>query len=72
MRKLAGVYRPALWAAGTLMLAGAASLGCRTEAVVTPLPTMSYMTDDVQYFAPGPGSRQPPAPTEDGAQPTAE
>jgi len=41
-------------AAATLAAACTALTGCQTEIAGQMLPSPYYLTDDVQYFAPGP------------------
>lgn len=40
--------------AGGLMLATSAFTGCQIDVAGQTLPSPYYLTDDVQYFAPGP------------------
>lgn len=40
--------------AGLLLLASVASTGCQSSIGGQTLPSPYYMSDDVQYFAPGP------------------
>ena len=39
---------------GLLVLLGAASTGCQMDIAGQTLPSPYYLTDDVQYYAPGP------------------
>ncbi|QEG33949.1 hypothetical protein [Bythopirellula goksoeyrii] len=41
-------------ACGLFMLLSLASLGCQAEYAGQTLPSAYYLTDDVQYYAPGP------------------
>lgn len=41
-------------ASGLFMLLSLASLGCQAEYAGQTLPSAYYLTDDVQYYAPGP------------------
>jgi hypothetical protein len=40
--------------AGVMMLASAAATGCQVDMGGQTLPSPYYLTDDVQYFPPGP------------------
>jgi len=40
--------------AGLMMLASLASTGCQMDIAGQTLPSPYYLTDDVQYYAPGP------------------
>ncbi len=40
--------------AGLMMLASLASTGCQMDVGGQTLPSPYYLSDDVQYFAPGP------------------
>ena len=40
--------------AGLLMFLSLASTGCQMDIAGQTLPSAYYMTDDVQYYAPGP------------------
>ncbi|TWT78458.1 hypothetical protein Pla123a_12500 [Posidoniimonas polymericola] len=42
------------WAAGAMVLAAVASTGCQVDIAGQTLPSPYYLTDDVQYYAPGP------------------
>lgn len=39
---------------GLMMLASLASTGCQMDIAGQTLPSPYYLTDDVQYYAPGP------------------
>jgi len=39
---------------GLFLLAGLAATGCQVEMGGQTLPSPYYLTDDVQYYAPGP------------------
>ncbi len=43
-----------LWAAGCLLLACGASTGCQIDVAGQTLPSPYHLSDDVQYYAPGP------------------
>ena len=43
-----------VWAAGAVMLSAFASTGCQVDIAGQTLPSPGYLTDDVQYYAPGP------------------
>lgn len=50
--------KPVRWAAITAWLmvpAALVSTGCQSDYAGQTLPSPWYLTDDVQYFAPGPG-----------------
>lgn len=40
--------------AGLMMVASLASTGCQMDIAGQTLPSGYYLTDDVQYYAPGP------------------
>lgn len=40
--------------AGLMILASLASTGCQMDIAGQTLPSAYYLTDDVQYYAPGP------------------
>ncbi len=40
--------------AGLMMLASLASTGCQMDVAGQTLPSPYYLSDDVQYYAPGP------------------
>jgi len=40
--------------AGLMMLASLATTGCQMDIAGQTLPSPWYLTDDVQYYAPGP------------------
>lgn len=40
--------------AGLMMLASLATTGCQMDIAGQTLPSAYYLTDDVQYYAPGP------------------
>ncbi len=40
--------------AGIMMIASLASTGCQMDIAGQTLPSAYYLTDDVQYYAPGP------------------
>lgn len=40
--------------AGLMMLVSLASTGCQVDVAGQTLPSAYYLTDDVQYYAPGP------------------
>jgi hypothetical protein len=40
--------------AGLIMLASLATTGCQMDIAGQTLPSPWYLTDDVQYYAPGP------------------
>lgn len=40
--------------AGLMMLVSLASTGCQMDIAGQTLPSAYYLTDDVQYYAPGP------------------
>lgn len=40
--------------AGLMLLASLASTGCQMDIAGQTLPSPYYLTDDVQYYAPGP------------------
>jgi len=42
------------WAGALLLLACGASTGCQIDVAGQTLPSPYYLTDDVQYYAPGP------------------
>ncbi|MEM8865224.1 MAG: hypothetical protein AAGF31_06710 [Planctomycetota bacterium] len=42
------------WIAGTLLLGCTALTGCQIDVAGQTLPSPYYLTDDVQYYAPGP------------------
>ena len=42
-----------MWAAGCLLACGA-STGCQIDVAGQTLPSPYHLTDDVQYYAPGP------------------
>jgi len=44
----------ALILAGLMMLASLASTGCQMDVGGQTLPSAYYLSDDVQYYAPGP------------------
>ncbi len=46
--------RGRLLAAGMLMALGAAATGCQIDVAGQTLPSPYHLTDDVQYYAPGP------------------
>ncbi len=46
--------RPAVLFAGLMMLASLASTGCQMDIAGQTLPSGHYLSDDVQYYAPGP------------------
>ncbi|WP_197531337.1 hypothetical protein [Posidoniimonas corsicana] len=54
MNKATRSNRFQVWAAGAVMLAGIASTGCQVDVAGQTLPSPWYLTDDVQYYAPGP------------------
>lgn len=39
---------------GLMMLASLAATGCQSDIAGQTLPSPYYLTDDVQYYAPGP------------------
>ena len=41
-------------ATGLMLLAGIASTGCQVELGGQTLPSPYYLTDDIQYYVPGP------------------
>ena len=41
-------------ATGLILLAGIASTGCQVELGGQTLPSPYYLTDDIQYYVPGP------------------
>jgi len=43
-----------LWGCCLLLLASAASTGCTIDVAGQTLPSPYHLTDDVQYYAPGP------------------
>jgi hypothetical protein len=43
-----------LWASGMLLLACGASTGCQVDVAGQTLPSPYHLSDDVQYYAPGP------------------
>jgi hypothetical protein len=43
-----------LWAGGMLLLACGASTGCQIDVAGQTLPSPYHLSDDVQYYAPGP------------------
>ena len=45
---------PTVLFAGLMMLASLASTGCQMDIAGQTLPSAYYLTDDVQYYAPGP------------------
>lgn len=40
--------------AGLMIIASLASTGCQVDVAGQTLPSAYYLTDDVQYYAPGP------------------
>ncbi len=48
------VGRLHLWAGGVLLLSLGASTGCQIDVAGQTLPSPYHLTDDVQYYAPGP------------------
>ena len=46
--------RATLLGAGLMMIASLASTGCQMDIAGQTLPSPYYLTDDVQYYAPGP------------------
>lgn len=42
------------WVAGLLLLGCTALTGCQMDIAGQTLPSPYYLTDDVQYYAPGP------------------
>jgi len=44
----------AAWAAGLMMAACVASTGCTIDVAGQTLPSAYHLTDDVEYYAPGP------------------
>ncbi|MEM8944544.1 MAG: hypothetical protein AAGD11_05110 [Planctomycetota bacterium] len=40
--------------AGLMMVVSLASTGCQVDVAGQTLPSAYYLTDDVQYYAPGP------------------
>ena len=42
------------WAAGLLLAACGASTGCQVDVAGQTLPSPYHLSDDVQYYAPGP------------------
>lgn len=40
--------------AGLMMIVSLASTGCQVDVAGQTLPSAYYLTDDVQYYAPGP------------------
>jgi len=56
-RPLSSIARPSiarLIFAGLMMLASLATTGCQMDISGQTLPSPWYLTDDVQYYAPGP------------------
>lgn len=47
-------YRVTTIGSGLLMLLSLASMGCQADYAGQTLPSAYYLTDDVQYYAPGP------------------
>jgi hypothetical protein len=43
------------WLSTTLVLPALLSTGCQSDYAGQTLPSAWYLTDDVQYYAPGPG-----------------
>jgi hypothetical protein len=43
-----------LWAGGLLLLVCGASTGCQVDVAGQTLPSPFHLSDDVQYYAPGP------------------
>ena len=43
-----------LWAGGMVLLACGASTGCQVDVAGQTLPSPYHLSDDVQYYAPGP------------------
>lgn len=53
--KLTKLQRCSMFCAtGLMLLASLASTGCQVEVGGQTLPSPYYMTDDIQYYAPGP------------------
>ncbi len=46
--------RLSCWLAGGLLLGCGLSTGCQSDISGQTLPSAYYLTDDVQYYAPGP------------------
>ena len=44
-----------VWLATCLVLPAVLSTGCQSDYAGQTLPSAYYLTDDVQYYAPGPG-----------------
>lgn len=42
------------WIAGAMLLACGGLTGCQIDVAGQTLPSAYYLTDDVQYYAPGP------------------
>lgn len=42
------------WAGGLVLLGCLATTGCQVDIAGQTLPSPYYLTDDVQYYAPGP------------------
>jgi hypothetical protein len=43
-----------MWAGGLLLLCCGASTGCQIDVAGQTLPSPYHLSDDVQYYAPGP------------------
>jgi hypothetical protein len=55
MSQIKKTQRRAAWAAALLVLASMlSSTGCTVEMAGQTLPSPYYLSDDVQYYAPGP------------------